>query len=142
MKTSKCLLFKRKVSFLGNTKRAREQEILEQLITTVTSTPVLPYPDFKLSLVLQIDTSGTGLGCGLYQTQNNVQRVIGFKNSTLTDSEKKYHNSKLEFPALKWDLYDHFKEYVFCTKNCNIYKENSTLLYAMTLKKLCVIEQR
>lgn len=49
----------------------KEQEILEQLINTVTNTPVLAHTDFNLPFPLHVDVSGSGLGCVLYQKQQN-----------------------------------------------------------------------
>lgn len=61
--------------------------MLVHLIGTTTNTPVLAYQDFNLTFPLH--ESGSGLACALYQTENNIQRVIGFASCTLIRSRKK-----------------------------------------------------
>ena len=77
------------------------QLILNKLLTYLTESPILAYPDFDLHSIPHTDTSGIGLGCGLSQIQDGSIRVIGYGSRTLTVSEEKYHSSKLEFLAIK-----------------------------------------
>ena len=99
------------------------QLILDKLLTYLTEPPILAYPDFDLPFILHTDASGAGLGCGLFQIQDGSIRVIGYGSRTLTGSEEKYHSSKLEFPALKWAICDHFKDYLFYSPHFEVYTD-------------------
>ena len=112
------------------------------LITDITSPPILAYPKFDLPFILQIDASGVGLGCALYQEQDGKLRVIGYGSRTLVGAEKRYHSSKLEFLAMKWSVCDHFRHYLYYAPHCDIYTDNNPLVYAMSTGKLTATGQR
>ena len=61
----------------------------------------LIYPDFSRDFILLVDTYKHGLGCALYEPQQDQLRVIGYGSRTLACTEKRYHSSKLEYLALK-----------------------------------------
>ena len=86
---------------------------------------LLSPPD--LLFILYADASGVGLGCGLFQIQDGLLRVIGFGCVTLTGSEEKYHNSKLVFLALKWAIFHHFKYYLFYSPHYEVYTDCNPL---------------
>jgi hypothetical protein len=72
--------------------------ILDQIVTRITSAPILAYPDYNEQFVLHTDASQEGLGAVLYQEQNSEMRVIGYGSRSLTPAEKNYlHSGKLEF---------------------------------------------
>ena len=81
---------------------------------------IAAFPDFELSFVLDVDASGQGLGCGLFQIQKGVTRVTKYGSFTLVGAEQKYHSYNLEFLALKWTFCDHFKEYLYYAKSCDV----------------------
>ena len=118
------------------------QLILDKLLTYLTETPILAYPDFDLPFILHADPSGLGLGCGLFQIQDGSIRVIGYGSQTLTGSEEKYHSSKLEFLALKWAICDHFKDYLFYFPHFEVYTDLNPLTYVKTSCKLNTTGQR
>lgn len=60
------------------------QSALETLITSITSVPVMAYPDFQKPFVLHTDASKDGLGAVLYQYQNNILRVVAYGSRSLT----------------------------------------------------------
>ena len=79
----------------------------------VQSAPVLVFPDFKKPFLLETDASKEGLGVVLSQKQSDRwYHPIAFGSRSLTQVEKNYHSSKLEFLALKWSMTEHFKEYL------------------------------
>jgi hypothetical protein len=61
--------------------------ILDQLVTRITSAPILAYPDYNEPFVLHTDASQEGLGAVLYQEQNSEMRVIGYGSRSLTLAE-------------------------------------------------------
>jgi len=90
----------------------KHQTALCELIDSLLQPPTLAYPYFQLPFSLQIDASGDGLGCALFQVQDGTTRVIGFGSRSQVGPEKKYHSSKLEFLGLKWAVCDHFHDYL------------------------------
>ena len=78
----------------------------------VQMVPVLIFPDFDKSFLLETNASKEGLGAMLLQKQSDGRyHPVTFGSHSLTPSEKNY-SSKLEFLALKWNITEHFKEYL------------------------------
>ena len=75
---------------------SEHQQALDQLLSYLTTPPMLVYPDLNQPFKLYTDASGQGLGCALYQEQNGKLRILGFGSRTLVRAEKKYHSSKLD----------------------------------------------
>ena len=70
-------------------------------------TPVLAYADYTKPFQVHTDASELGLGAVLYQAQDDgTTRVIAFASHSLSNSEQRYHSSKLEFLALKWAIHE------------------------------------
>ena len=64
---------------------------------------MLVFPDFDRTFLLETNASTEGLGAMLSQKQDDGHyHPITCGSHSLTPSEKNYHNSKLEFLALKW----------------------------------------
>ncbi len=106
---------------------------------TLTSPPILAYPDFKQDFVLHTDASKDGLGAVLYQPdKDGTLRVIGYGSRTLTPAEKNYHlhAGKLEFLALKWAVCDHFRDFLFYAPSFTIFTDNNPLTYVQSTAKL------
>ena len=114
----------------------KQQVALEKSISAVTNPPVLTYPDFSKDFILHVDASKDGLGCNLYQQQQDQLRVIGYGSRTLAGTEKCYHSSELEYLALKWAVRDHFKPCPYYANHCDVFTDNNPLLYAMSTSKL------
>ena len=61
--------------------------------------------------------------------------LVAYGSWALTAHEKNYHSMKFEFPALKWAVMEHFKEYLlyqpFLVKT-----DNNSLTYIMTTSHL------
>ena len=89
------------------------QEAINVLKRKVRSVPVLVFPDFDKPFLLETDASKEGLGAVLSQKQSDGRyHPVAFGSCSLTPSEKNYHSSKLEFLMLKWNVMEHFKEYL------------------------------
>ena len=114
------------------------QSALETLITSITSVPVMAYPDFQKPFVLHTDASKDGLGAILYQYQNDILRVVAYGSRSLTPAEKNYHlhSGKLEFLALKWDICDQFRDYLYYAPSFKVYTDNNPLTYVLSSAKL------
>ena len=102
---------------------SEHQQSFDQLLSHLTTPPMLAYPDFHQPFKLYTDASGQGLGCALYQEQNGKLRILGFGSRTLVGAEKKYHSSKLEFLGLKWVIGDHFRDYLYYAEYFDVYTD-------------------
>lgn len=107
---------------------------LKEIITEYqTSSPINKFPDFELPFVLHTDVSGQGLECSLYKIQKGAARVIGYGSHTLVGAEQKYHSSRQDLLALKWVFCDHFKEYLYYAKLCDVYADNNPLILLLRM---------
>ena len=100
------------------------------------SAPVLAFTDYTKEFLLETDASKKGLGAVLSQKQVDRQyHMVAYGSWTLTDHEKNYHSTKLEFLVLKWGVMEHFKEYLpywpFLVRT-----NNNPLTYIMTTPNL------
>ena len=112
------------------------QSSLDNLLIHVTSTPILAFPDFQLPFILHTDALAKGLGCALYQIQENQLRVLGYGSRTLVAAENKYHSSKLEFLAIKWAICEHFRDYLYYSPHFDVYTDFSPMTYLFTSAKV------
>ena len=114
------------------------QSALEILIDSITSVPVMAYPDFQKPFVLHTDASEDGIGAVLYQYQDDIPRVVAYGSRSLTPAEKNYHlhSGKLEFLALKWAICDQFRDYLYYAPSFKVYTDNNPLTYVLSSAKL------
>ena len=102
----------------------------------VQSTPVLVFPDFDKSFLLETDASKEGLGAVLSQKQSDGRyHPVAFGSHSLTPSEKNYHSCKLEFLTLKWSITEHFKEYLVYSPFV-VQTDNNPLTYVLMMPNL------
>ncbi len=107
-------------------------------IDCLSSPPILGYPDMTLSFVLHCDASQDGLGAVLYQRQGGKMTIIAYGSRTLTPPEKDYHmhSGKLEFLAMKWAVFERFRDYLYHAPSFVVYTDNNPLTYVLTTAKL------
>lgn len=111
------------------------QEAFDEIITKLTSAPVLGFADPQLPYILHTDASTMGLGAALYQIQDELPRVIAFASRGLSKSERKYPAHKLEFLALKWAVTEKFSDYLYSTDFTAV-TDSNPLTYILTSAKL------
>lgn len=106
----------------------------EHQAATHRQTPVLAYPDFNLPFQLHTDVSEQGFWAVFYEHQGAKLRVIGYGSRTVTQAEKNYHlhSGKLEFLALKWAVYERFRDNLYYAPHFTIYTDNNSLTYVMS----------
>ena len=86
-------------------------EALKQMCMTA---PVLAFADYTKPFLLETDASKDRLGAVLSQKQvDRLYHPVTYSSRALTPHEKNYHWTKLEFLVLKWEVTEHFKEYLF-----------------------------
>ena len=118
------------------------EQAFKTLKDICSRTPVLAYADYTKPFWVHTDASELGFGAVLYQDQDDgTTRVIAFASHSLSNSEQRYHSSKLEFLALKWALQEQFHEYLYGS-NFKVYTDNNPLTYIMSSAKLDATVQR
>ena len=118
------------------------QSSLDNLLIHVTSPPILAFPDFQLPFTLHTDASAKGLGCALYQIQENQLRVLDYGSRTLGAAENKYHSSRLEILATKWAICEHFRDYLYYSPHLDVYTDFNPMTYLLTSVKVNATGQR
>ena len=114
------------------------REAVDILKSKIQSTPVLVFPDFNKPFLLKTDTSKEGLGAVLSQKQSDGHyHPVAFGSHSLMLSEKNYHSSKLEFLTLKWNIMEHFKEYLVYSPFV-VQTDNNPLTYVLMMPNLDV----
>ena len=120
----------------------KSEQAFKALKDICSRTPVLAYTDYTKSFRVHTDASELGLGAVLYQEQDDgTTRVIAFASHSLSNSEQRYHSSKLEFLVLKWAIHDQFHEYLYGS-NFEVYTDNNLLTYIMSSDNLDATAQR
>ena len=104
--------------------------------------PVLAFTDFKKPFLLETNALIEGLGAVLSQKQDDSRyHLVAYASCGLKGGELKYHNSKLEFLALKWAVTEQFREYLqyqpFLVRT-----DNNPLTYVMMTPNLDAIGHR
>ena len=103
---------------------------------------ILAYPDFSKPFILHTDAPGQGLGCTLFQFQDEKLRVIDSGSRTFAGAELKYHSSKLEFLTLKWAVCEQFRDYLFYVPHFDVYTDYNPLTYVKSICKANATGQR
>ena len=102
----------------------------------IQSAPVLVFLDFNKQFLLETDASKEGLGAVLSQKQDNGHyHPLTFGSHSLMPVERNYHSLKLEFLALKWNVMEHFKEYLAYAPFVGRV-DNNPLMYILTTPNL------
>lgn len=111
------------------------QAAFDDIISKLTSSPVLGFADPNLPYTLHTDASTTGLGAALYQEQDGKTHVIAYASRGLSHCESHYPAHKLEFVALKWAITDKFHDYLYGNV-FTVVTDNNPLRYIFTKAKL------
>ena len=88
-------------------------EAFDHLKAACLQAPILAFPDFDKPFLLEMDTSGKGLGAVLSQKQADGRyHPIAYASCVMNETEQRYHSNKQEFLALKWVVTEQFHEYL------------------------------
>ena len=108
-------------------------EALKQAYMTA---PILAFVDYSRPFLLETGASKNGLGEVLSQKQEHRwYHPITYGSRALTPHEKNSHLTKLEFLALKWEVMEHFKEYLLY-QSFLVKTDNNPLIYIMMTPNL------
>ena len=117
------------------------REAFDHLKAVCLHAPILAFPDFGKPFLLEMDTSGKGLGAVLSQKQCDGQyHPIAYASHIMTETEQRYHSNKQEFLALKWAVTEQFHEYLSTygkTRNeLVVQTDNNPLTYILSSANL------
>ena len=89
------------------------QQAFEDLKGKLVSSPVLAFPDFDKSFVLETDTSIQGLGAVLSKKQADEKlHPVAYASRSLANNEERYAITDLETLAVVWAI-SHFQYYLY-----------------------------
>ena len=78
----------------------------------LTSSPVLVFPDYTKTFILDTDASNEGIGAVLLQVHDEQERVVAFASRTLSKAERKYCVTRKELLCsfnslghISWDVH-------------------------------------
>ena len=117
------------------------EDTFNELKKTLTSPPILAYPEFQKPFELHTDASGKGLGAVLYQTQDGQKKVIAYASRSLSKAERNYSAFKLEYLALKWAVTEKFSDYL-TNNQFTVYTDNNPLTHILSSARLDATGQR
>lgn len=106
------------------------EKIRQQIITYLTSDPILSIFDPNLPTEIHTDASSLGFGAILIQIENGRRRVISYFSMRTNEAESKYHSYELETLAVVKAL-KHFRHFLFgreftVVTDCNALKASRT----------------
>ena len=116
-------------------------EAFDHLKAACLQAPILAFPDFNRPFLLEMDTSGKGLGAVLSQKQvDGRYHPIAYASCVMNETEQRYHSNKQEFLTLKWVVMEQFHEYLsLYGKNRNefvVRTDNNPLTYIFSSANL------
>lgn len=111
-----------------------QQMAFDKLRETVTAAPILAYPDWNSTFLLQTDASDVGLGAVLSQLQNGQEHPIAFGSRVLNSAERNYCAVEKEALAIKWAI-EKFRHYLHRRKYL-LLTDNSALSWLLSSAKL------
>jgi transposase InsO family protein len=83
-------------------------DAFRELKQRLTSAPILAFPDFSQTFILDTDASQTGIGAVLSQVQEGRERVVAYASRTLSKAERRYCVTRREVVT----YVQHFQNYL------------------------------
>ena len=87
------------------------EEAFRKLKRSLSQAPILAFPDFTKTFVLDTDASNDGIGAVLSQEDNGRERVIAYASRVLSKAERRYCVTRRELLAVVKFL-QHFRPYL------------------------------
>ena len=104
----------------------------KELKTKLVEAPVLIYPDFTKSFILNVDASDLCMGAVLSQKTEAGERVVAYASKTLTKSERRYCVTRKELLALVYFV-KYFRHYLY-GKKFVVRTDHGSLRWLMNFK--------
>ncbi|GJQ86387.1 hypothetical protein Trydic_g8477, partial [Trypoxylus dichotomus] len=109
-----------------------QEEAFESLKSSITSEPLLIYPDFTQPFILSTDASNYAIGTILSQGKIDEDRLIAYTSRTLNKAEGNYSTIEKELLAIVWAT-KHFRPYLYGRKFL-ILSDHRPLKYLFSVK--------
>ena len=113
------------------------QEAFDALKETLSTAPVLGYPNFTREFILEMDASLNCLGAILSQQDKDGNIcVIAYASQSLCPSKRSmlnYSSAKLDLLVLKWSVTENFQDYLLGSW-FQVYTDNNLLTYVQESK--------
>lgn len=107
------------------------RKAMDFLKNSITSAPVLRFPDFSLPFFIHADACDAGLGAALMQRDGEGRDVaVAYASRAVHKSEKPYSTPEKECLAVIWAL-EHFRPYVEGL-HVTIFTDHSSLKWLMS----------
>lgn len=119
-------------------------DAFNKLKRSLTTAPVLGFPDFNREFILETDASFHGLGAVLSQQQEHGLVVLSYASRGLRPTERNmqnYSSMKLELLALYWAIAQKYRDLLIGSK-FTVYTDNNPLSYLQSTAKLGATEMR
>jgi len=107
-----------------------QEQAVDELKATFSTTPVLAYPNFDLPFILTTDVSKVAVAAILSQVKNGLERPVVYASRQLNKPEQAYSASEAELLALVWAA-RHFICYVYA-KCFTVRTDHAALTYLET----------
>ena len=92
-----------------------QEQAKAMLLRAIISEPILAYPDFSKTFIIQTDASDVGVGAVLSQMQDGLEHPIGYASETLDSVKRNYSATEKEAYAIYWAV-NHFRPYIYGRK--------------------------
>lgn len=103
------------------------ENAFQQLKSSLCKAPVLRFPDYRKTFLIQTDASQFGLGAILAQVHADGEHPVSFASRTLSKAERNYATIEKEALAVIWAL-KHFRPYIYGQK-CVLMTDHAPLQY-------------
>jgi transposase InsO family protein len=108
------------------------QEAFDSLKYHLIHSPILAYPDFGKSFILDTDASDSGIGAVLSQLIDGEERVVAYASRTLSKTEQKYCVTRKELLSVVTYV-KHFRHYLY-GREFTVRTDHSSLRWLMNFK--------
>ncbi|KAJ8028019.1 hypothetical protein HOLleu_30140 [Holothuria leucospilota] len=109
------------------------QEAFQRLKLELTKAPVLAYPNFHETFILDTDASSAGVGAVLSQVIDGKERPVAYASRTLSRAESKYSVTRKELLAVVTFI-KHFRPYL-CGKRFTLRTDHGSLRWLFNFKQ-------
>ena len=109
-----------------------QEQAFNYMKKTLTSFPIIQFPDFSMPFYTQSDASDKGFGAILGQIRNGTEVVVAYASKAITSSQINWSTIEKEAFAIVWSV-KYFRHYLY-GRTFTIYMDHNPLKWLFTLK--------
>ena len=102
------------------------------LLNEILQTPILSYPNFNESFILDTDASNFAIGAVLSQNIDGQEKVVAYASRALTKSERKYCITRKELLAVVYFV-KYFRHYLY-GRRFTVRTDHGSIRWLLNLK--------